>query len=130
MSPDAPALLLDQNLPPSLARRLGEAGIAATHVSARGLATASDEQLVDHARDREEVLVTHDLDFARILATSNAAKPSVIVLRLRSPTPNALAHAIVSTVPRLVAELHQGALVVVEDSAVRIRSLPVVAITE
>ena len=130
MSPDAPALLLDQNLPPSLARRLGEAGIAATHVSARGLATASDEQLVDHARDREEVLVTHDLDFARILATSNAAKPSVIVLRLRSPTPSALAHAIVSTVPRLVAELHEGALVVVEDSAVRIRGLPVVAVTE
>ena len=37
MPPNTPALLLDQNLPPSLTRRLGEAGIAATHVSARGL---------------------------------------------------------------------------------------------
>jgi predicted nuclease of predicted toxin-antitoxin system len=121
------ALLLDANLPPSLVGRLLSMGIVATHVGERGLGSASDEVLVEHARERSEVLVTHDLDFTRILAASGQTSPSVIVLRLRMPTPSLLASAIQATVARAEADLRAGAIAMVEETVIRVRMLPVAA---
>ena len=123
-------LLLDANLPPSLVARLALRGIAATHVNERGLGTASDETLVEHARERAEVLVTHDLDFSRILAASGQRSPSVVILRLRVPTPMDLVNAIEATVKRVEADLVAGGLVMVDDSAIRVRLLPVAGVGE
>jgi predicted nuclease of predicted toxin-antitoxin system len=67
------------------------------------------------------VLVTHDLD-SRILAASGDVRPSVIVLRLRQPTPTALANRIAAAVMRVSDDLRAGAI---EDSAIRVRMLPV-----
>jgi predicted nuclease of predicted toxin-antitoxin system len=120
-------LLLDANLPPSLVVRLAANGVAATHVNQRSLGQASDEALVVHARERCEILVTHDLDFSRILAVSGEVSPSVIVLRLGLPTPPALTSAILSALSHAGSDLASGAIVVVEDSAIRVRALPVAA---
>jgi predicted nuclease of predicted toxin-antitoxin system len=119
------SLLLDANLPPSLVGRLAAAGVAAVHVGAIGLGTASDELIAEQARARGDVLVSHDLDFSRILATSGEAAPSVIVLRLRSLTPLALANGITVALARAGDDLRLGAIVTVEDSAIRVRMLPV-----
>lgn len=121
------SLLLDANLPSSLAGRLGRLGISAVHVHVRGLSTAADETIIEHARERAEVLTTHDLDFSRILAASGMASPSVIVLRLRLPTATTLARVIETTVRRVESDLRAGAIVVVEDAAIRVRMLPVAA---
>jgi predicted nuclease of predicted toxin-antitoxin system len=120
-------LLLDANLPPSLVARLAENGIRATHIGARNLGQASDEFLVEHARERGEILVTHDLDFSRILAASGESSPSVIILRIRLPLPGALAAAIRTAVQHAEADLLAGAIVMVEDGAIRVRALPVAA---
>jgi predicted nuclease of predicted toxin-antitoxin system len=66
----------------------------AAHARERGLARAPDESIVAHARERGEVLVSHDLDFSRILAASGCSSPSVIILRLRLPTVQALTSAL------------------------------------
>lgn len=119
------SLLLDANLPPSLIGRLAATGVVAVHVGQLGLGDGSDETIVEHARTRGEVLVTHDLDFSRILAASGRVTPSVIVLRLRQRTPTALANGITAALTRASDDLRAGAIVTVEDSAIRVRMLPV-----
>jgi predicted nuclease of predicted toxin-antitoxin system len=118
-------LLLDANLPPSLVGRLAASGVVAAHVGEIGLGSASDEVIVEHARARGDLLVTHDLDFSRILAASGETAPSVIVLRLRQPKPTTLAQAINTALTRASDDLRLGAIVTVEDSAIRVRMLPV-----
>jgi predicted nuclease of predicted toxin-antitoxin system len=119
------SLLLDANLPPSLVGRLAATGVVAVHVGQLGLGDAPDDAIVERARARGDVLVTHDLDFSRILATSGEAAPSVIVLRLRHTTPVALANGITAALTRAGDDLGSGAIVTVEDSAIRVRMLPV-----
>jgi predicted nuclease of predicted toxin-antitoxin system len=119
-------LLLDANLPPSLVVRLGAHGISAAHVGRdRNLGLAPDELILAHARERGEILVTHDLDFGTLLAIEGATTPSVIVLRLRRPSLDELTERIASCLPRVEGELTAGAIVTIEDASIRIRSLPV-----
>ena len=119
------ALLLDVNLPPSLVDHLRRRGISADHAHDRTLGRASDEQIVEHARQRGDVVVTHDLDFSRILAESGSRTPSVIIMRLRQPTLTSLASMIEVALQRAATDLAAGAIVVVEDAAIRVRPLPV-----
>jgi predicted nuclease of predicted toxin-antitoxin system len=91
----------------------------------RGLGSASDEVILAHARERGEVIVTHDLDFGTILAVEGSSTPSVIVLRLQRPTLDELAERVVSCATRVADALGAGAIVSVEDAAIRIRKLPV-----
>ena len=119
------ALLLDANLPPSLVERLRAHGVSVVHARERGLMHASDEEIVANARERGEAVVTHDLDFSRILATSGARAPSLIILRLRQPTPAALAWGLLAARQRAEHDLAEGAIVVVDEGAIRIRALPV-----
>jgi predicted nuclease of predicted toxin-antitoxin system len=118
-------LLLDANLPPSLATRLSDLGHQADHARERGLGAAPDEAILAHARTRDEVIVTHDLDFGALLAVEGAIKPSVVVLRLRRATVEDLAQRLAAGLPRVRDALEQGAIVTVEDASLRIRKLPV-----
>lgn len=121
----APAFLVDMNLPASLARALTQAGFPAAHVRERGLGAASDETIVDHARDRAEVIITNDLDFGRILAVQGTSTPSVVVLRLRDVRPDRIAQVLAARLPAVSDALMSGAIVLIDDGSVRIRALPV-----
>ena len=125
MSAPTIARLVDMNLPASLATALKEAGHPAAHVRERGLAAASDEEIVAHARARSETIVTNDLDFSRILAVEGATAPSVIILRLRDVKPARIATLLVGCLPTLMDPLCAGAIAIVEDAALRVRRLPV-----
>jgi predicted nuclease of predicted toxin-antitoxin system len=69
-------LLLDMNLPASLGARLAAQGIQAAHCRERGLARATDEEIVAHARSRAEIVVTNDVDFGRILRWKERRHPA------------------------------------------------------
>ncbi len=58
------------NLSPTWARFLEENGFEAVHWSTTGEPTATDAVIMAWARDRGFVVVTHDLDFAAILAST------------------------------------------------------------
>ncbi len=75
-------LLLDQGLPRSTILHLSNAGIESTHVGNRGLATASDAEILELGGKESSVVVTLDADSHAILALSGAAKPSVIRVRI------------------------------------------------
>jgi predicted nuclease of predicted toxin-antitoxin system len=80
-------LLLDMNLPPSLCGALERSGYPAVHVRDLGLQAATDEALVEIARQRGEAIVTNDLDFTRILAVEGATSPSLLLFRVGNVPP-------------------------------------------
>jgi len=118
--------LLNMNLPRELGRRLSSAGHACRHVGDIGMARASDAAIVEEARASGEIIVTHDLDYGHLLAFSGEESPSVIILRIRNTHPENLSARLISIFPGIEEPLLRGAIVVLEDAAVRIRRLPIV----
>ena len=117
--------LLDMNVPRELGRRLAKEGHSWRHVADVGFARASDETIVEEARPKGEVIVTHDLDYGRLLAFSGARDPSVIIFRVRNTSARNLHDRIVRGWLEIETPLNEGAVVTIEDAALRIRMLPI-----
>ncbi len=117
-------LLLDQGLPRSTVLHLHNAGIEAVHVGDRGLATASDTQILDFGRQQGLVVVTLDADFHALLALSGVSGPSVIRIRIEGLRGEDLARLLVNVVRVCGDDLLKGAMVSVTENGVRIRQLP------
>lgn len=77
----APRLLFDQNLAPSLARRLADLYPASAHVRDADLSAADDEVIWSHARTSGYIIVTKDDDF-RQRSFLRGAPPKVIWTKL------------------------------------------------
>lgn len=117
--------LLNMNVPRELGRRLAAQGHGCRHVGDIGMAQASDVAIMEEARGNKESIVTHDLDYGHLLAFSGELAPSVIIFRLRNTHPDNLFARITSTWPEIEQPLLKGAIVVLEDAALRIRKLPI-----
>ena len=117
--------LLDQGLPRSTVRELADRGIDAEHVGQIGMATASDGEILDAARDRDAVVVTLDADFHSLLAAAHATTPSVRI-RIEGLKGEGVAQIIERVVLSCQAELATGAAVSVSSRGIRIRLLPLV----
>jgi len=117
--------LVDMPLSPALAEWLVAGGHDAVHASVVGLATAKDTEIVRRARDEGRVVVTADLDYPRILATTQADSPGLILFRggncSDQETVALLAHAL-RTIPH---EELPVSIVVIEKSRIRRRRLPI-----
>jgi len=118
-------LLLNMNVLPQLAPRLVAAGHPCRHARDIGLERAEDPEIIKAAKGGGEVIVTHDLDYGHLLAFSGEAGPSVIIFRVRNTHPEALFRRFSECWPDIEDSLRQGAIVTVEDAAVRIRPLPI-----
>jgi predicted nuclease of predicted toxin-antitoxin system len=117
--------LLNMNTPRALGRKLIGAGHECRHVGDIGMERASDVAIMEEAKINQEIIVTHDLDYGHLLAFSGAPSPSVIIFRLRNTHPDNLYARLMSTWPRVEKSLMEGAIVVLEDAALRIRKLPI-----
>lgn len=117
--------LLNMNLPRELGRRLSSKGHSYRHAGDIGLASAPDEQIVAEARRTREVIITHDLDYGAILAFSGEDAPSVIIIRMANAHPHRLVTRLSAVLPDVDRALSEGAIVVLEDSAARVRRLPI-----
>jgi predicted nuclease of predicted toxin-antitoxin system len=113
------------NLPRQLGRLLETAGHSWLHARDLGLATAADEQILERAREQGEIILTHDLDYGTLLAFSGDSAPSVVIFRRQNVQPEALAGALLQSWDECGPALEEGALVVVEEQALRIRRLPI-----
>lgn len=89
------------------------------------MARASDMAIMEEARTNQETIVTHDLDYGHLLAFSGERTPSVIIFRLRNTHPDNLFARIVSTWSDIERPLIEGAIILLEDTALRIRRLPI-----
>ncbi len=77
------------------------------------------------AKENQEVILTHDLDFGHLLAFSGDTVPSVIIFRLRDCHPVQLFARLSAVLPAIDEPLREGAITILEDAAVRIRRLPI-----
>ena len=118
-------LLLDMGLARSSATFLRTKGHDAVHLRDQSLQRLSDEQIIAKALSEGRTILTHDLDFGRIVALSQAGLPTVITFRLndrRASTVNQYLDAILTS---LAHEIEAGALVSVNEQSIRVRRLPV-----
>ena len=118
-------LLLDMNLSPTWVRFLEENGFEAVHWSTTGEPTATDAVIMTWARDRGFVVVTHDLDFSAILASTEDVGPSVIQVRTQDVLPDAVGSDVVRVLRDHRAALDEGAIVSIDELASRVRVLPI-----
>lgn len=116
---------MDMNLSPVWVGFLTDRGIEAVHWMDLGDVRAADETLMAWARERGAVVLTHDLDFSALVATTGASGPSVVQVRAQNVLPDAIGEDIVSVLREHTEVLADGAIVTVDEVASRVRILPV-----
>ena len=86
---------------------------------------SSDDDILERARTDRRVLVTLDLDFARILALSGEAdRPSVVILRLQ-PARLSRVNDAVRRLKILTPGTFRNSVILVEEDRIRVRYLPI-----
>jgi predicted nuclease of predicted toxin-antitoxin system len=118
-------ILVDMNLSPDWVEVLRQAGHDAVHWSSCGAVDASDETILRLARDNGQLLFTHDLDFAALLAIARAVGPSVLQIRTHDVLPDAIAGLVLAVMRDHAVAIEQGALVSVDEASARVRILPI-----
>jgi predicted nuclease of predicted toxin-antitoxin system len=116
--------VIDINLSPDWVDYLGECGHDAIHWSSIGRVDASDDEILHWARDKDQIVLTSDLDFAALLALSAASTPSVIQLRTESTLSGRVRPLALDAIERTQADLRSGALLTIEAARLRLRILP------
>lgn len=117
--------VLDMGLARNTAEFLSQQGHDAIHLRDQGLQRLSDEKIVAKALAEQRIILTHDLDFGRIVALSRGQLPSVITFRLADMRAAEVNRRLEDVTDRFAAILEEGALISVTDDAVRVRRLPV-----
>jgi predicted nuclease of predicted toxin-antitoxin system len=121
--------LLNMNLPPELGRKLATGGHQWRHVANLGMARASDAHILAAAKEQGECVLTHDLDYGQILAFSGDSAPSVVIFRLHRVHAELMQERLIEAWPKIEDSLRAGAIVILEEAAVRIRRLPIAKYT-
>lgn len=118
--------LVDQCLSWQVAEALSSEGHDALHLRDLGMQRATDEEVLDLARRQDRVLISADTDFSTLLAREPARRPSVVMFR-RSTGRRPLQQAalLLANLPEIAEALHEGSVVVLEETRVRIRRLPI-----
>jgi predicted nuclease of predicted toxin-antitoxin system len=118
--------LIDANLSPVVASLLLNAGHDVVHVRDVNLQAASDSVVLATAASQDRVLVSADTDFTTILARERLRRPSLLLIRRSSGRRSqALAEILTDVISEVAGELERGSVVVVEDTRLRIRTLPI-----
>ena len=119
-------LLIDNALSPIVAKHLGDRDFDVVHVRDIGLQSASDTEILRLAEQQGRIIISADTDFGTLLAIRQKQHPSFVLLRRQKGIqPQDTAKLLTGILPQLEDTLRQGAIVVVTDNRIRIRSLPV-----
>ena len=117
--------LADMGLARSTVAFLRAQSYDAAHLRDEGLQRLSDDEIVKKAVGEGRVILTHDLDFGRIVAVSGATVPSVITFRLQDMRPTQVNGYLAEVLARFTTELEAGALVSINEQVIRVRRLPI-----
>ena len=116
--------LADMGISPRSVAHLREQGHDAVHLHELGLDRLPDCDILALARAEERIVLTHDLDFADLIAASGAALPSVVIFRLRNMPARRVNDYLRLLLTQHAETLRLGAVVSVSESQIRVRPQP------
>lgn len=116
--------LIDMNLTPRWLQVFQAEGWQSRHWSDVGNPRAPDDEVMEWARQNNFIVFTHDLDFGRLLALSQAGRPSVVQLRTHQVLPELVGPLVVDAIRQFQDDLQNGALMSIDQANLRIRILP------
>ncbi|MEM1353692.1 MAG: DUF5615 family PIN-like protein [Planctomycetota bacterium] len=117
-------LLLDEGVHFKATGLLRDHGVQTEHVLEIGLRGEKDERILKEAIARRAVLVCFDSDFHKILAQSQAVKPTVIRIREDIVNPAIIAELLITTCQNMTDLIEAGAAISVDLESARGRKLP------
>ena len=102
-------------------------GYDAVHLHEQGLHKLPDSEVLKKAHTENRILLTMDLDFARILSSLEADNlPLTVIFRLSDQRPQNIQVRLGLILPTLERYAEQGnAILSVTDNKIRVRRLPI-----
>ncbi len=117
--------LADMGISQSTSKWLKGKGHDAIHLREKGWHRISDAEIIKKAVEEDRIILTCDLDFGDIMATSGGICPSVIILRLENERPENVNRRLAQVLKESFDALEKGAIISVEETRHRVRLLPI-----
>ena len=120
--------LADMGVSPHCVEWLRIKGFDAVHLYEQQLHKLTDSDVLQKAIDEKRILLTMDLDFARLVSERGTMDlPSVIIFRLADQRTHNIQAKIEALLPIINQRIGQGnAIFSVSEKNVRIRQLPII----
>jgi len=116
---------LDMPISPLLAEWLQSEGHEAVHAAHIGLGQASDEEIIARARKESRIIITADLDYARILALGGSSSPGIILFRGGNYNDKEMLQLLKHVLATIPGNQLADSIVVVDKKSIRRRRLPI-----
>jgi predicted nuclease of predicted toxin-antitoxin system len=104
---------------------LRKQGYDTLHLRDQGLQRLPDGEIIEKAYQENRIILTVDLDFPQLLATSKRLLPSVILFRLGNENYDLINERLTVILRECGEALKTGAIISVTDRVLRIRLLPI-----
>ena len=119
--------LADMGVSPRCVEWLRNQGFDAVHLYEQQLHKLTDNDVLHKAIEEKRILLTMDLDFARLVSERGAMDlPFVIIFRLTDQRPYNVQAKIEALLPIIRQSIEQGnAIFSVSENSVRVRHIPI-----
>jgi len=115
-----PPILVDENVPITVMEWLKKRGLNVIRVSEVGLAGEKDQNIAQYAVKNKIIILTLDTDFAYIYHNIFRRSLTVIVVRVKPPTPVNIVKALDKTLKKVKLNELQEKLVIITKKKMRI----------